>query len=310
MATIRLKIGYNISNLHHGPNDHYECPDRINHTIELLKHDVKLNCLLFSDLDCSYIQSKLLNDLIVRVHGEQYLNIMNYWKSLNESMIVGCDTFITPYSYDTIMNALKVLISTLEMINREGVKYGYCLIRPPGHHCSGSAEGFCLVNNVMIASQHAQSLGYKKVFIIDWDVHHGNGTQQLVNSFDNIYFVSIHQFGSNFYPQTGSTNENTDRIKNIPMKRNSTGKHYMNALNLIAFPFLEEVRPDIIIISNGLDAHIHDPVGGMHVTDHFYVNMTKKLKTYDIPLLYVLEGGYNVNVISRVSGKILHELSR
>jgi acetoin utilization deacetylase AcuC-like enzyme len=145
---------------------------------------------------------------------------------------------------------------------------------------------------------------------LDYDVHHGDGTQKLVNENkdDDIYFCSLHCYEKGFYPESGSILENTEKNINVPFPRNQSDENYIEKFNNVVVPFLKKTNPDIIIISNGLDAHKDDPMNIMKLTDVFYEYVTKYLKSLNLPLLYILEGGYNPNVIANVSYKIINLL--
>ena len=150
----------------------------------------------------------------------------------------------------------------------------------------------------------------KKVLILDYDVHHGDGTQSLVNLNieDDIYFISMHCYGNGFYPGTGSESENNDKVLNVPMKRGMGDDEFIEKFNDIIIPFIDDKEIDIIIISNGLDAHKDDPFEVMKLTNKFYVYITNYLKNLDKPLIYILEGGYNPDTIGIISKDIIDEL--
>jgi acetoin utilization deacetylase AcuC-like enzyme len=224
------------------------------------------------------------------------------------------DTYKTPYTFRAVMSAMCTIKSMLDhmLIVKN---HGYLLIRPPGHHSFDKPNGFCFVNNAIIAAKYAQKVGYKRVMILDWDYHHFDGTAPYLCK--EIYGVSMHAYGPGFiYPGTGSEEENTENMLNIPfhIKADEDVLEYDDDVYLFHFneaviPFIIKKSVDLIIISNGLDAHNQDPLAGLNLTDNFYIEATRKLKELNIPLLYILEGGYNPNVINRVSLAIVEELS-
>ena len=219
------------------------------------------------------------------------------------------DTYITPFTFDVILDGIRVLKALIDEMHNEQILCMFALIRPPGHHCNNDPSGFCIVNNAIVASKYAQSKGYDKIFILDIDFHHGNGTADLIKSSNeqNIYMCSIHGYGLRVYPGTGSEKENTENVYNIPLKVNAdpcsreyiTDDYYLNIIETNVNNFINRVRPDIIIISCGFDGHQDDPLEGFNLTDNAYVRIAQYLQSLNIPLLFITEGGYSVQAISR-----------
>lgn len=211
------------------------------------------------------------------------------------------DTIMTDTTRCAMLESAKVMMQIVD----SRAKNSYALIRPPGHHsCNNHHEGFCTFNNAILMSKY---IGNEGILIIDWDVHHGNGTQKFVQDMQNLYYVSMHHFDGVFYPKTGSTAENTNRILNVPFKKNICDDEYLNLFRSNVIPFVDNISHNIstIIISNGLDAHIDDPFKVCNLTEKSYVEMTKYFKSKGKRLVYLLEGGYNENVIANVSESIL-----
>ena len=177
---------------------------------------------------------------------------------------------------------------------------------------------FCIVNNVIVAAKYAQSLGYNNVGILDIDFHHGDGTENMIKSMENIYFVSLHGYGIGVYPGTGDVTTNSDKILNCPIpvtpqkksRRHVTDDYYLNIITSQTMPFLLKQKLDIIIISCGFDGHRDDPLEGFNLTDNAYVRIVQTLKPIGIPLLFVTEGGYSVNAIARTVRKMIDELDK
>ena len=214
------------------------------------------------------------------------------------------------------MEGVGVVLALLDVLNvNSNIKTLFALIRPPGHHCNNEPNGFCIFNNVFIGAKYAQSLGWKKVLILDIDFHHGDGTQGLIQADEDpdISFVSIHGYGDRIYPGTGKLSSLDDNILNIPLdidldidsRLYITDEYYQNILVTQVFPFVKEQNPDLIIISLGFDAHQDDPLEGMNITDETYLFVANELKKLSKPLLFVTEGGYNVKTIRRLVPKIL-----
>lgn len=222
------------------------------------------------------------------------------------------DTLFTTHTYDQIIESVKVLLDIIESYNK--YHYYYALIRPPGHHsCQDHHEGFCVINNAYLLASNLTKTTRKNVLIFDWDLHHGNGTYNLIksNGDTNIYFVSLHGYEHNFYPRTGSEESNDVRVLNVPLERNTTDTIYLDKFKEIVIPFISNILGDIdtIIISNGLDAHQDDPIHFMSLTETTYTEITKYFKSTGKKLIYLLEGGYNPQVIADISHKIIDELN-
>ena len=170
----------------------------------------------------------------------------------------------------------------------------------------------------MVGAKYAQKIGFSKVLILDVDFHHGDGTQQLIeaNPDPNISFVSIHGYGEAIYPGTGKESNLGQGILNIPLVMTQhlesrsyiTDDYYQELLDSQVFPFINNISPDLIIVSLGFDAHKDDPLEGMAISDLTYIYLTLKLKQLDKPVMFVLEGGYNIKTIGRVIPKIIEIL--
>jgi acetoin utilization deacetylase AcuC-like enzyme len=185
----------------------------------------------------------------------------------------------------------------------------FCAVRPPGHHAeSDTVMGFCLFNNVAVAARYAQEqYGVEKVAIVDWDVHHGNGTQEIFYEDPTVYYISTHQYP--FYPGTGArteTGEGKGRgyTLNCPMRAYSGEEEYLEAFMKDIIPSLEAYKPDLLIISAGFDAHKDDPLANINLTEKNFAQFTAMLmeiadKYTGGKLVSVLEGGYNLQALSQ-----------
>jgi acetoin utilization deacetylase AcuC-like enzyme len=228
------------------------------------------------------------------------------------------DTYITYYTFEIALEAIGVVKDLLDLITSNNIKYTFALIRPPGHHCNNDPNGFCVFNNVMIGVKYAQEIGFSKVLILDVDFHHGDGTQQLIeaNPDKNISFVSIHGYGEAIYPRTGGESNLEQNILNIPLAMTPhlesrlyiTDDYYQEILDTQVFPFINNINPDLVIVSLGFDAHKDDPLEGMAISDLTYIYLTLKLKQLNKPVMFVLEGGYNVKTIGRLIPKMIEIL--
>lgn len=225
------------------------------------------------------------------------------------------DTYYTHHTFEIAFEAIGVVKNLLDLMKSNNIKYTFSLIRPPGHHCNNDPNGFCVFNNVMVGTKYAQKIGFEKVLILDVDFHHGDGTQQLIeeNPEQNISFVSIHGFGETIYPGTGGKSNLEHNILNIPLHMDSylesrlyvTDDYYQKILDSQVFPFINDKNPDLIIVSLGFDAHQDDPLEGMNISDLTYIYLTLKLKQLNKPVMFVLEGGYNIKTIGRLVPKMI-----
>ncbi len=194
----------------------------------------------------------------------------------------------------------------------DGRETPFSLGRPPGHHAVyDDAMGFCFINNVAVAAQYAlDELGCERVAIFDWDVHHGNGTQDIFYDRADVHFSSIHEGG--LYPATGEIEETGEgdgegTTLNVPMPSGSDDTDYMQALDDLIVPGIERFGPDLLLVSAGFDAHRHDPISRVRLSTEAYALMTDRVrKLDDTPLAFVLEGGYGLEVLAE-SVAMVHE---
>jgi acetoin utilization deacetylase AcuC-like enzyme len=213
------------------------------------------------------------------------------------------DTYFSPTSVDAALKAAGGLVAMVDAMIDGPLSSGVALLRPPGHHARpAKAMGFCLLNNVAIAAAHARKRGLSKIAIVDWDVHHGNGTQEMFYEDPSVLYVSMHQFP--LYPGTGALLETgrgdgTGYTMNIPLHAGGGDGVYRSAFDRIVGPALESFAPDLVLVSAGFDAAARDPLAEMNVTGDGFAYMAKILgdqarRSAEGRIALVLEGGYDL----------------
>ena len=242
---------------------------------------------------------------LLRVHPQSYLDALNQASPTQGYAPLGSDTQMNPHSLAAIWRAAGGAVAAVDHVLRGETDNAFVATRPPGHHAGvTNPMGFCFINNVAIAARHAQAAyGLERVAIIDFDVHHGNGTQDIFWSDNSVLFCSTHQ--APFYPGTGGQNETGDHdtIVNAPLFAGASGEAFMEALSERILPRVERFRPDLIIISAGFDAHADDPLGGLMLSADDFSDATKRImevadRCSKGRVVSILEGGYNLQALS------------
>jgi acetoin utilization deacetylase AcuC-like enzyme len=247
------------------------------------------------------------DEALLRVHTRDHLDFLVEATASGGGWI-DSDTMVGPDSLDVARAATGAAIAATEAVMRGEAPRAFALGRPPGHHATRDrAMGFCLLNAVAVAAAHARALGARRVGIVDWDVHHGNGTQDIFHEDGDVWYASLHQ--SPLYPGTGSRAETghgdgLGTTRNCPLPPGSGDTEWLAAFDNTVVPFIETCRPDIILLSAGYDAHRTDPIGGCLVTDDGYAALAQRTRALadrlcEGRLAVVLEGGYDPAALGR-----------
>lgn len=293
---------YHDDYLKHETGDgHPENPKRLLHLMDHLK-----GTKIWNDLELikPYNPSPRWIKL---VHSSAYI------KSIEEACkngieMLDADTTISKDSYNVALLAVGGILAAVDAVIKKRLKNVFCAVRPPGHHAEHErAMGFCIFNNITVAAKYIQKKhNLKKVLIVDWDAHHGNGTQSAFYQDPSVYYFSVHQFPH--YPGTGKEDEIGERegtgfTLNMPMAAGSGDLEYLEAFENILSPAAQKFFPDFILISAGFDGHKDDPLSNLNLTSTGYERLTQVIldlaeKCCQGKVVSVLEGGYNLKAFS------------
>lgn len=301
--------GFNILStllLHHQaflnhltPLGHPERPDRLRAIDRMLENE------RFFMLDREIAPFGTFQD-IARVHSSDYINAIHNMNPEEGLVDFAPDTNLSPGSWESAMRAVGGSTRCVDEVMSKRVSNAFAACRPPGHHAETAVtSGFCLFNNAAIAARYAQDVyGLERVAIMDFDVHHGNGTQEIFWADPTVMYTSTHQMP--LFPGTGAVNETGEHnnIVNAPLTAGDDGTQFREALDYAILPRIREFSPDLIIISAGFDAHERDPLGGLRLTELDFAWATRKLieiadDCCEGRVVSLLEGGYDLEGLAR-----------
>ena len=278
-----------------GPG-HPECPERIPSIINGLKRIQSKN-LIWKDVgsfDEKYIKL---------THSEKYLEKINQSFPKEGLDFLDGDTIVSKGSKKAAYDAVSSIINAIDAVMNKEFNNAFCVVRPPGHHAQKEqAMGFCIFNNVAVGATYLlEKYKLNKVAIIDFDVHHGNGTQDIFYNEKKVLYISSHQFP--FYPGTGSEDETGkyNNILNIPLKAETSSKEFFESYKKV-YEKLNEFKPEFILLSAGFDAHKNDPLANINLESKDYYTLTKEIikiakQICENKIVSILEGGYNLAAI-------------
>ena len=247
--------------------------------------------------------SKFEKSILIKTHSSEYIDQVNQSFPKNGFNFLDGDTIVSPGSKEAIVDAVGSIIKAIDGVKEKEFKNAFCAVRPPGHHAEKEkAMGFCIYNNVAVGANYLiEKYGYKKIAIIDFDVHHGNGTQDIFFNNEKVLYISTHQYP--FYPGTGSEKEKGkfDNICNIPLPAGTNSEEYLNAFEF-ALKRLREFKPEFVLISAGFDGHAADPLAQFKLVTEDYYEITKRIlesskKFCNGKIVSILEGGYDLQAL-------------
>ena len=281
---------------HNTGQGHPERADRVSAVIESLKKFKNKNLIWKKP---STFDRKLLEI----THNNNYVNQVE--KSFPEKGLVFLDgdTIVSPGSKQAALDAVGSIIAAIDGVQSKEFQNAFCAVRPPGHHAEkNKAMGFCIYNNVAVGTQYLlDKYKLNKVAIVDFDVHHGNGTQDIFYDNEKVLYISTHQYP--FYPGTGGDNEKGkyNNIFNVPLPARTTSEEYLNAYEFV-LKKLKEFKPEFILFSAGFDAHENDPLAQFQLKSKDFYELTKRTLSLaksccNGKVVSILEGGYDLNAL-------------
>ena len=257
---------------------------------------------------------------IREIHAASYMDRLQDACEHGVAFIDCPDSAISPASYNVAREAVAVTLACCDEIMTEKVSNGFCALRPPGHHAEHDySMGFCLFNNAAVAGRYLQKRhGLKRIFILDWDVHHGNGTQHTFERDPSVFYASLHQHPSTLFPGTGWAKEigiDAGRYTtlNLPMEPGTEDGTWLDAFRKKVLPALDRFEPNFIIVSCGFDADSSDMIAEINLTQEAFVTMTQDIcsaarRHCGGRLLSLLEGGYNLETLGPLAGAHVENL--
>ena len=294
-----MKTGLVTSDTYQNHNTGEGHPEKIDRVTAVIDNFKKIdNKELIWKKPTKFDQSFLIN-----THSSEYIDLVSKSFPENGLAFLDGDTVVSPGSKEATKDAVGSIITAIDGVQQKEFKNAFCAVRPPGHHAEkDKAMGFCIYNNVAVGANYLiEKYKYNKVAIIDFDVHHGNGTQDIFYDNEKVLYISTHQYP--YYPGSGSEKETGkfNNILNIPLEAGTTAEQYLNAYENV-LKKLKEFRPEFLLFSAGFDAHIDDPLAQLRLSSEDFYHITKR--TLEVSksmcngnVVSILEGGYDLKAL-------------
>jgi acetoin utilization deacetylase AcuC-like enzyme len=294
-----VKTGLITSDTYQNHNTGEGHPEKIDRVTSVIENFKKINNKQLIWKKPSSFDSSLL----VKTHSLDYINFVDQSFPTNGFTFLDGDTIVSPGSKDATKDAVGSIISAIDGVQNKEFKNAFCAVRPPGHHAEkNKAMGFCIYNNVAVGANYLiEKYKYAKVAIIDFDVHHGNGTQNIFHDNEKVLYLSTHQYP--YYPGSGTESEKGkfNNVFNIPLEAGTNSEQYLNAYENILNK-INQFKPEFILFSAGFDAHKDDPLAQLYLQTEDFYTLTKR--TLELSKKYcagkvvsILEGGYDLQAL-------------
>ena len=297
-----VAVIYTDEYMDHDTGGPVECPERAAAIRDALRDSDFADRLQWLDPPAATV------DDLTLIHSAAYVDFVRHACARTSGRAsLNPDTVVSNRSYDVALLAAGGVCLAIDTVLDKKAEHFFAVVRPPGHHAEyDESLGFCLFNNIAIGARHAiERRGLERVFIFDWDVHHGNGTQHSLDEDPRVFFTSLHQ--SPHYPGTGGATEQgrgagLGYTLNFPMRSGAGDDDYLHLMRRVVMPAIEKFRPQLVLVSAGFDAHAEDPLSGINLTEDGFAGMAACLLEAagpGVPVGLVLEGGYNLGALAR-----------
>jgi acetoin utilization deacetylase AcuC-like enzyme len=294
-----VKTGLVTSDTYQNHNTGEGHPEKIDRVTAIIDNFKKIdNKELIWKKPAKFDQSFLIN-----THSSEYIGLVSKSFPENGLAFLDGDTVVSPGSKEATKDAVGSIITAIDGVQQKEFKNAFCAVRPPGHHAEkDKAMGFCIYNNVAVGANYLiEKYKYNKIAIIDFDVHHGNGTQDIFYNNEKVLYISTHQYP--YYPGSGSEQEKGkfNNIFNIPLEAGTTAEEYLNAYEHV-LKKLKEFKPEFLLFSAGFDAHIDDPLAQLKLGSEDFYTITKRTLEFSKSfcngnVVSILEGGYDLKAL-------------
>ena len=279
----------NREHLAHRSEGHPERPERV---------EAILHAIARAELGLEPVPaSPASEELITRAHDRQYVAMLDRAAAAGGGYL-DPDTYLTPASMSAARTAAGAVVEGVNRVIDGRARHAFAVVRPPGHHAEHArAMGFCLVNNIAVGVHAARARGLRRIAVIDFDVHHGNGTQHSFVADPDLLYVSSHQYP--YYPGTGSAQEQSDHLVNLPMPAGTGDAAFLGAYERAVDPAVQRFRPELVMVSAGFDAHARDPLAGLELSTNAFTRLAEMIAEWAGQhcggrSVWTLEGGYDL----------------